>query len=82
MGRIFESRREKESRRYFTQKQSQETKESIEKVFEIKVRVKVLEALMNTTDKAKFEDALSKEQIEELRKIAEQQEENRPEGDT
>lgn len=37
---------------------------------------------MDTTDKAKFEDALSKEQIEELRKIAEQQEENRPEGDT
>lgn len=33
-------------------------------------------------DKAELKDALSKEQIEELRKIAEQQEENRPEGDT
>jgi len=80
VGRIFERRREKESRRYFTQKQSKE--ESVEKVFEIKVRVKVLEAIMQTTDKAKLEDALSKEEIEELRKIAEQQEENRPEGDT
>ena len=80
MGRIFERRREKESRSYFTQKQSKE--ESVEKVFEIKVRVKVLEAIMQTTDKAKLEDALSKEEIEELRKIAEQQEENRPEGDT
>ena len=37
---------------------------------------------METTDQAKLEDALSREQIEELRKIAEQQEEDRPEGDT
>ena len=80
MGRIFESRREKESRRYFTQKQSKE--ESVEKVFEIKVRYLVIQGLIEEMDKTKFEDALSKEEIEELRKIAEQQEENRPEGDT
>jgi len=80
VGRIFESRREKESRRYFTQKQSKE--ESVERVFEIKVRYLILEAMIEEMDKAELKDALSKEQIEELRKIAEQQEENRPEGDT
>jgi len=76
MGRIFESRREKESRRYFTQKQSQE--ESVEKVFEIKVRYMILENMM---DKLKLEDTLSREEVERLRKEAEEQEENRPEGD-
>ena len=76
MGRIFESRREKESRRYFTQKQSKE--ESVEKVFEIKVRYMILENMM---EKVKFKDTLSREEVEELRKEAEEQEENRPEGD-
>ena len=57
-------------------------KESVEKVFEIKVRYLVIQGLIEEMDKAKFEDALTKEEIEELRKIAEQQEENRPEGDT
>jgi len=76
MGRIFESRREKESRRYFTQKQSKE--ESVEKVFEIKVRYMILENMM---DKLKLEDTLSREEVERLRKEAEEQEENRPEGD-
>ena len=51
MGRIFESRREKESRRYFTQKQSKE--ESVEKVFEIKVRYLVIQGLIEEMDKAK-----------------------------
>lgn len=41
-----------------------------------------MEAMIEEMDKAELKDALSKEQIEELRKIAEQQEENRPEGDT
>jgi len=32
-------------------------------------------------DKLKLEDTLTREEVEELRKEAEQQEENRPEGD-
>ena len=37
--------------------------------------------LENMMEKLKFKDTLSREEVEELRKEAEEQEENRPEGD-